>query len=596
MDEILDTATTSASDPGSAPKAEVVDSATQADISRIDSEDVDEAFCSTYPDEPLDTEFKQKYPPDRFGEEVSANARVWKIYRVEATAADRAMLSGWNKTVDILLIFAGLFSAVSTAFIIESYKLLQVDHTEYIANALYLSLTTRNTTASIDLPPPGAAFEASRSSRWINGLWFLSLVLSLAAALLCILSKQWLEEYSLRTSAPAENQRHWARRHAFFNRALEQWHVSTVVSLMPVVLHISLFLFLAGLAVFLFHLEWIIMLCVLAFTASLVVFYVSSAILPLVYPACFLQTTSLRLLIHLYRLQRFDLLEGRDFDFIVRLIFWCQIYHFRERLALEADDISALVHNIERTFLRVRTCACKYTLRPCATPGSTPYVLRYISLRHRFVSPYASSWDTFQALLCLLKSHVSTTKVPDSYSLRWYPEFGHVFALALHALPRRTPPSDRPDIVTAYQYDPVVLLLDLCDILARMCIIRPENGSRDATEHPCTMWHVHSPCHGYCTDPLVLLRPSPSDEFGLIVGGDMPRRSTWRTLITMVETFGLLAGHSPLREPCLANISAHLGGVVDLLSAQLCEMHREGVDVSDMLAELFPSPSVLDIL
>ncbi|EJD50460.1 hypothetical protein AURDEDRAFT_21558, partial [Auricularia subglabra TFB-10046 SS5] len=105
------------------------------------------------------------------------------------------MLDGWNKTLDILLIFAGLFSAVSTAFIIESYKLLQVDNTDYIANALYLSLT-RNTTSPIDLEPPGDNFKASGSSRWINGLWFSSLVLSLAVALLSILAKQWLEEYS----------------------------------------------------------------------------------------------------------------------------------------------------------------------------------------------------------------------------------------------------------------------------------------------------------------------------------------------------------------------------------------------------------------
>ncbi|EJD50451.1 hypothetical protein AURDEDRAFT_22759, partial [Auricularia subglabra TFB-10046 SS5] len=118
----------------------------------------------------------------------------WKIYRDEAMASDRSTLDGWNKTLDILLIFAGLFSAVSTAFIVESYKLLQVDNTEYIAIALYLSLTGNNTSA-IALAPPGANFKALGSSRWINGLWFSSLVLSLAVALLSILSKQWLEEY-----------------------------------------------------------------------------------------------------------------------------------------------------------------------------------------------------------------------------------------------------------------------------------------------------------------------------------------------------------------------------------------------------------------
>lgn len=47
----------------------------------------------------------QKYPPDPFGEEMADNARVWKIYRDEATTHDKSMLDGWNKTLDILLIF-----------------------------------------------------------------------------------------------------------------------------------------------------------------------------------------------------------------------------------------------------------------------------------------------------------------------------------------------------------------------------------------------------------------------------------------------------------------------------------------------------------
>ncbi|KZV82927.1 hypothetical protein EXIGLDRAFT_626369, partial [Exidia glandulosa HHB12029] len=67
---------------------------------------------------------------------MAPNARVWKVYRDEATAQDEAMLDGWNKTLDILLIFAGLFSAVATAFVIESYKFLQPDYEEYTSRAL----------------------------------------------------------------------------------------------------------------------------------------------------------------------------------------------------------------------------------------------------------------------------------------------------------------------------------------------------------------------------------------------------------------------------------------------------------------------------
>lgn len=73
----------------------------------------------------------------RPGEEATDNARVWKIYRARMTERDQTTIDGWNKALDILLLFvrellsellyispgatqAGLFSAVSTAFIIES--------------------------------------------------------------------------------------------------------------------------------------------------------------------------------------------------------------------------------------------------------------------------------------------------------------------------------------------------------------------------------------------------------------------------------------------------------------------------------------------
>lgn len=66
-------------------------------------------LAKSYPPEELDTEFKRKYPPDAFGEEAADNARVWKVYYDEAIANDRSLLEGWNKTLDILLIFVRRF-------------------------------------------------------------------------------------------------------------------------------------------------------------------------------------------------------------------------------------------------------------------------------------------------------------------------------------------------------------------------------------------------------------------------------------------------------------------------------------------------------
>ncbi|EJD48420.1 hypothetical protein AURDEDRAFT_23481, partial [Auricularia subglabra TFB-10046 SS5] len=130
----------------------------------------------------------------------------WKLYRDERSGADRTMLETWNKTLDVLLIFAGLFSAVSTAFLIESYKNLQPDYNQYVATVLYAAIVLQNRSAD-SLPPlptfgaPDDFIQTSLTQRWTNGLWFSSLVVSLSVALLSILIKQWLDEYQFRTSS-----------------------------------------------------------------------------------------------------------------------------------------------------------------------------------------------------------------------------------------------------------------------------------------------------------------------------------------------------------------------------------------------------------
>ncbi|KZV86741.1 hypothetical protein EXIGLDRAFT_801646, partial [Exidia glandulosa HHB12029] len=147
------------------------------------------------PPEELDTEFKKEFPPDPvIGSEMDDAARVWKVYRKEANAYDAALLDGWSGTLDILLIFAGLFSAVATAFVIESYQLLQPDSAAYTAAALYILVSATNHSTGIVLPSPPDLQYASSLARWINGLWFTSILLSLIVALLSILVKQWITE------------------------------------------------------------------------------------------------------------------------------------------------------------------------------------------------------------------------------------------------------------------------------------------------------------------------------------------------------------------------------------------------------------------
>lgn len=184
---------------------------------------------------------------------------------------------------------AGLFSAAVTAFIIESYKLLQPDNTQqYVAAAMYALLVASNDAAALALvpPPPSPSPAASLVPRWINGLWFTSLFLSLATALLCILVKQWLDGYTARTRASSMNPRHWARRHVFYVQGIDAWSVPAIISILPVFLHAALFLFLAGVGVLLWTLDRVIAGWIVGLTGLLLVVYVVCTVLPFWDPAC----------------------------------------------------------------------------------------------------------------------------------------------------------------------------------------------------------------------------------------------------------------------------------------------------------------------
>ncbi|EIM80213.1 uncharacterized protein STEHIDRAFT_68654, partial [Stereum hirsutum FP-91666 SS1] len=130
------------------------------------------------------------------------NARVWRVYLDEAEIYDREMVDEWKDTVDTLLVFAGLFSAVVTTFVAQTSQSLQVDYTQTTASLL-TELVALQRAAAQGLSPsvvPASALNASTQSapasaidRAVNGFWFTSLALSLSTALFCILVKQWAQ-------------------------------------------------------------------------------------------------------------------------------------------------------------------------------------------------------------------------------------------------------------------------------------------------------------------------------------------------------------------------------------------------------------------
>ncbi|KAH7092725.1 hypothetical protein BKA62DRAFT_663659 [Auriculariales sp. MPI-PUGE-AT-0066] len=231
------------------------------------------------PHDPLTyTEFDKKYTPDRHGEEAQPNARVWRVYRDRVTELDEDLIQGWNSTLDVLLIFAGLFSAVATAFIIEAAKQLQHDYTQYTAVGVFAVLAALNTTTSVT---SRQRLGRAARSRWINGLWFTSLTFALIDALLAILVKQWLVEYASKMRQSAGDAKRWAWRHFAFREGLSKWHVGLVISSLAVLLHVAMFLFLFWLLTFLFDLDQSICVAGAIFTGLAGSFYLAATLAPL---------------------------------------------------------------------------------------------------------------------------------------------------------------------------------------------------------------------------------------------------------------------------------------------------------------------------
>ncbi|KIJ53116.1 hypothetical protein M422DRAFT_155631, partial [Sphaerobolus stellatus SS14] len=126
--------------------------------------------------------------------EDEEEAQFWNQYERVAKQTDEEFLERYNGDLDAQLIFAGLFSAVSSAFIVQMEGTLQPD-TNTTTNALlaYLAQQSSNGTSvpafvHTSLQPwtgPGSTVI------WTQALAYLSLGLSLLAAFGAVLGKQW---------------------------------------------------------------------------------------------------------------------------------------------------------------------------------------------------------------------------------------------------------------------------------------------------------------------------------------------------------------------------------------------------------------------
>lgn len=190
----------------------------------------------------------------------SANA-LWTLYGKEAKSHDEARIQTLKDDMDGVLIFAGLFSATLTSFLIDTKQNLQASPADkavyYLEqNVMMLNQISRQL-ASIapqvvipsEPPSPYPTFRALSSAIRVNVFWFIALVFSLSAALLAILVQQWVRDYMhvfQRYSHPLKS----ARLRQYLHDGSYGSCMPVMADAVPGLVHVSLFLFFVGLGDF----------------------------------------------------------------------------------------------------------------------------------------------------------------------------------------------------------------------------------------------------------------------------------------------------------------------------------------------------------
>ena len=119
----------------------------------------------------------------------------------------------------------------------------------YLANTYHATI---NPNLSSSLPASPLPFSPPNYAIWVNALWFLSLAISLTCALLATFLQQWARRY-IRVTSSRYSLHKRARIRAFFSEGVEKLLLPSAVETLPILIHISLSLFFAGLVIFLWN-------------------------------------------------------------------------------------------------------------------------------------------------------------------------------------------------------------------------------------------------------------------------------------------------------------------------------------------------------
>ncbi|KAG1906367.1 uncharacterized protein F5891DRAFT_942306 [Suillus fuscotomentosus] len=124
--------------------------------------------------------------------------RFWRVYKRVAEEHDSKFLEQYTSDMNIVLIFSGLFSAVSTSFIVAMESDFSPDPSD-TTNALLkqlMQIRLGNLAEAGSAPvDPASMWSPTASTLWVQTIAYASLSMSLLAAFGAELGMQWLGYY-----------------------------------------------------------------------------------------------------------------------------------------------------------------------------------------------------------------------------------------------------------------------------------------------------------------------------------------------------------------------------------------------------------------
>lgn len=204
---------------------------------------------------------------------------AWKKYFEVAEKWDNAMCKTLHLQIDTVLVFAGLFSAVVTAFTVESYQWLYHDSgdaTVELLIAIADMVAQDRGRANVSAPNPSPVTDSQAAI--INTIWFLALLLSLSSAFVAILAKQWISKYEDRYRQSYRDG--LAVRQARYE-GMETWRVEGIATSLPLLLlQAALALFVVGILELLWALDNRVAVPAIIVSSVLTAFYLATSLMP----------------------------------------------------------------------------------------------------------------------------------------------------------------------------------------------------------------------------------------------------------------------------------------------------------------------------